>query len=114
VWLAVRSSRCVKSLQDLQGTGADANIPREIHPADPSGGVDQKLSGSGNIGAVDACVGMDEVPPADDVVFSIGENRESVAGGLAEMLGILRSVHANGDDANFARVEIGKVLFETP
>lgn len=57
---------------------------------------------------------MDEIPAADDVVVGVGENRESVASGLAEMLGLLRSVNANGDDANLARVEIGKVLFETP
>jgi hypothetical protein len=114
VWLAVRSSHAVKGLQDLQGAGADANILGEIHPADLSGGVDQKLSWSGNIGAVDAGVGMYEVPTADDVFFGVGENRESVAGGLAEMLGLLRRVNANGDDANFARVEIGKVLLETP
>jgi hypothetical protein len=98
----------------LQGAGADANILGEIHPADLSGGVDQKLGRSRNIGAVDAGVGVDEVPPVDDVVFSIGENRESVARGLAEMLGLLRRVNANGDDANPAGVEIGKVLFETP
>jgi len=114
VWLAVRNSRCVEGLQDLQGAGADANILGEIHPADLSGGVDQKLGRSGNIGAVDAGVGMDEVPAANNVVFGIGENRESVTCGLAEMLGILRRVNANGDDADFARVEIGKMLFETP
>ena len=114
VCLAVRSSRCVEGLQDLQGAGADANILGEIHPADLSGGVDQKFGGARDIGAVDAGVRMDEVPPADDVVFGVGENRESVASGLAEVLGLFRGVHANGDDTNLARVEIGKVLFETP
>jgi hypothetical protein len=59
-------------------------------------------------------VGMDEVPAANDVVVGVRENRESIACGLAEMLGLLRSVDAYGDDANLARVEIGKVLFETP
>ena len=98
----------------MQGAGTDANILGEIYPADLSGCVDQKLGGARDIGAVNAGVGMDEVPLADDVVFSIGENRESVARGLAEMLGLLRRVNANGDDANLARVEIGKVLFETP
>jgi hypothetical protein len=98
----------------LLGAGADANILGEIHPADISGGVDQKFGGARDIGAVDAGVGMDEVPAADDIVFGVRENRESVTGGLAQMLGLLRSVYTNGDDADFARVEIGKALFETP
>jgi len=98
----------------LLGAGADANVFGEIHPANLSGRVDQKFGGAGNIRAVDACVGVDEVPAADDVIFGVGENRESIAGGLAEMLGLLRSVYTNGDDTNLTRVEIGKVLFETP
>jgi len=57
---------------------------------------------------------MDEIPAADDVVVGVGENRESIASGLAEVFGLLRSVDTNGDDADFACVEIGKVLFETP
>ncbi len=51
---------------------------------------------------------------ANDVVVGVGENRERVAGGLAEVLGLLRSVNANGDDTDFAGVEIGKARFETP
>ena len=57
---------------------------------------------------------MDEIPAADNFVVGVGKNRESVAGGLAQMFGLLRSVDTNGDDTDFACVEIGKVLFETP
>jgi hypothetical protein len=98
----------------LLGAGADAKVLGEIDPADLSGRVDQKFGGAGNIGAVDASVGVDKVPAPNDVVFGVGENRESIASRLAEMLGLLRSVYANGNDTNLTRVEIGKVLFETP
>ena len=98
----------------MLGAGADANILGEIHPAYISGCVDQKFGGARDIGAVDAGVGMDEVPAADNVIVGVRENRESIASGLAQMLGLLRSVYTNGDDANLARVEIGKVFFETP
>jgi hypothetical protein len=114
VWLVVRNGQGVERLQHLLGTCADAKVLGEIYPADLSGRVDQEFSGAGDIGAFNAGVGMDEVPAADDVVFGVRKNRESVTGGLAQMLGLLRSVYTNGDDTNLARVEIGKMLFETP
>ena len=98
----------------MLGAGADAKVLGEIDPADLSGRVDQKFGGAGNIRAVDASMGVDKVPAPNDVVFGVGENRESIASRLAQMLGLLRSVYANGNDTNLTRVEIGKVLFETP
>ncbi len=112
--LVVRNGQGVERSQHLLGTCADAKVFGEIYPADLSGRVDQEFSGAGDIGTVNAGVGMDEVPAANDFVSGVGENRESVTGRLAQMLGLLRRVHADGDDADFARVEIGKALFETP
>jgi hypothetical protein len=114
VWLAVRSVHRVEDVQDLLGASPDANIPGEIYPADISSCIDQKLGGARDIGALNARMRMHEVPAANDFVFGVRENRESIASRLAEMLGHLRSVDANGDDTNLARVEIGKALFETP
>ena len=112
--LAVGGGEGVEGLQHLFGAGADAKIFGEIEPADFSGGIDEKFGGAGDVGAVFAAVGMNEIPAADDVVFGVGENREGVASGLAEMLGLLRGVHANGDDSNPASVEVWQMFLEAP
>jgi hypothetical protein len=101
-------------LQHLFGAGADAKVFGEIFPADFTIRIDEKFGGAGDVGAVDARVGVNKVPAADDFVFGVGENREGVASGLAEMVGLLRRVHANGDDSNPASVEVWQAPFEAP
>jgi hypothetical protein len=109
-----RNGSAVEGVQDLLGAGADAKVFGEIGPEDFAGGVDEEFGGAGNVGAVFATVGVDQVPAADDVVLGVGKNGEGVAGRLPEMLGLLRRIHTNGDYANLARVEIGQALLETP
>jgi hypothetical protein len=98
----------------LFGAGADAEVFGELFPADFTIRIDEEFGGAGDVGAVDARVGVNEVPAADNFVFGVGENREGVASGLAETLGLLRRVHANADDSNPASVELWQALFEAP
>jgi hypothetical protein len=76
----------MRGLEHLVGAGADAEVVREIDPADCSGGVDEKLRRARNVMATDASTFVQEIVAADCVGLGIREECISVASLAAELL----------------------------
>ena len=78
------------------GAGADADVFREVFPADDAGTVDEKFGGAGNIMLFGAGAFVQQVVAANRFCLRIAEKRECVASFLAQILGDLGQVHTDG------------------
>jgi hypothetical protein len=84
-------------LQHLVGAGADAEVIREIDPADCAGGVDEELRRARYVMTVDAGSFVEEVVAADYFGIGVGEECIRVAGLAVEVLRLSGSVNTDGD-----------------
>ena len=80
----------------MVGTGADAEVARQIDPANGTGGVKEKLGGASDVVAIDAGAFVQEVVAADYFGIGVGEERIGVAGFAAEVLRLAGRINANG------------------
>jgi hypothetical protein len=103
-----------KGFQHLFGSRTYGDVFGEIHPADCSAWLNEKLCRARDIRPFGSCAVMQEIVPSNDFRLWIGQ--ECV--GVAEFLSLapidVRRVHANRDDMNPARFKFRKPLVETP
>jgi hypothetical protein len=94
------------------GAGADAKVFGEIAPANGAGGIDEELSGAGDVGAVRSAGSMQQMILPDHLGFGIAEDGKCVSrfGGKIARLG--RRVHADGYGADARGLEFGEIFFD--
>jgi hypothetical protein len=98
----------------LFGTGADPVVLCEIDPAHGSVGSDEEFSGTGDVAAVDALSGVNEVVTADGFEVGIGEDGEREAGFACEVARDIRGVDADGNGIDSGGANLGELCFDTP
>ena len=81
----------------MVGASANAEIAGEIDPADGAGGIDEELGGAGDVVAVDAGAFVKQVVATDHFSIGIGKKGVSVAGFVAEVLGLAGRIDTDGD-----------------
>ena len=104
----------IECVQHLLRPRAHGDIVRQVHPANRAGGINQKLGRPRDVVAFRPPAGMQEIVTANDFGVRIGKQRKGETQLLRCRAINLRRVDADGDDANAARVEIGKTLLKTP
>src|SRR6266550_279327 len=109
-----RLLRLFKGLQLLFGPRAHSDVFGKIHPADHTGGINEKLCRAGNIRTFGSRATMQQVVTPNH--FCLGIRQECI--GVAKFLTLasvdFRCVHTNRDHLNPARFEVRKPLLETP
>ena len=104
----------IKSLQHLLGSRAYGDVFGEIHPADYSARINEKLCRARNICPFGSCAAMQQILMPNP--FRLWIRQECV--GVAKLLSLapidFRRVNANRDDINPARFKFQKPLLETP
>jgi len=81
----------------LVGASANAEVAGEIDPADGAGGIDEELSGAGDVVAVDAGAFVHQIVAADHFSIGIGKKGVSVASFAAEVLRLAGRIDTDGD-----------------
>jgi hypothetical protein len=104
----------VAGLQDFLGAGADEIVVGQLCPANLAARIQQKLTGTRNVGAANSRVRMHQVPQMDDLRLVVGEKQKRIASGLPKMLRDIGRVHADGNDTDLPRIELGQPLLKTP
>jgi hypothetical protein len=102
------------SVKHLFRPRADADIAREIAPADNTCAVDEELGGTGDIAAASDPVFVEDAIACDGLSLRIGEQREGVAGLVAEVARLFGRVDADRNRLDAGGAEIGEMLFDTP
>ena len=96
------------------GTRAYGDILSEIHPANHAIGIKEKFGRARYIRSFWSGTGVQHVIPANDFCSGVGKQRE----GVTEFLGLpaidLGRIETDADHANPVRIEIRKLLLETP
>lgn len=108
------SSQSLDCIQNHFRPCAHSQIFGQIHPTDISGGVHQKLSGPGNVSPAFATLRVEYAVPANNFRCWIGEEREAISLGLAELLRLSGRVHANRNNFHTRVMKLAQMLFETP
>jgi hypothetical protein len=103
-----------RRFEHLFGPCADADIAREIAPADGAGSVDEELGGAGDVVAASDAVFVEDTVARDRCRIRISEQREGVAGFGAQIARLLGRVDADRDRLDAGGAEIGEMLFDTP
>jgi len=92
----------IERLQHLIGPGADHNALREVHPADGACGIDQKLGGTRDVGAIGPSTRMQEAVASNHFRLRVGQDRKSEAQLPAVLARHVLSVGADADHAEAA------------
>jgi len=104
----------VKSLQHLLGSRAYGDVLGEIHPADYSARIDEKLCRARDVRAFGSCAAMQQIVTPNH--FRLWIRQECIC--VAKLLSLapidFRRVNANRDDMNPVRFKFRKPLLETP
>jgi hypothetical protein len=103
-----------RGFQHLLRPDADAEVTGEIAPADGAGAIDEELGGAGDVVSVFARASVEDAVARDRLRVRIGEQREGVAGFLAEIARLLRRVDADRNRLDAGGAEVGEMLFDTP
>jgi len=90
--------------------GPHADVLREVDPAHRAGGIDQKLSRTGNVGPIRSPGHMEQIITTNDLCLGIGEKWKCVTGFAAQLAGDFRRVNTDGDRANARIVEFPEIL----
>jgi hypothetical protein len=101
-------------MEHLIGTGADAEVIRQVHPTDISGRIDQKLRRPRNVLPPRTTPSVQQVVSADHLGRRIRQKGVGVSPFLALTPGDGRRVHANGHNAYPSGSKIVESLLETP
>jgi hypothetical protein len=94
------------------GAGPDANVFREIAPAHCAAAIDQEFGGAGDVGAVRAAAGVEQMILPDHFGLGVGEDGECVAGSAGQIARDVRRVHADGYGADAGGLEFGEIFFD--
>ena len=92
----------------------DADIAGEIAPADGAGAVHEELGGAGDVVAASGAVLVQDTVVRDRLGLRIGEQREGVAGFVAQIARLLRRINADRNGLDTGGAEVGETLFDTP
>jgi len=101
-------------MEHLIGTGADADVIRQVHPTDNSGQIDQKLRRARNVLPARTTRRVQQVVSANHLGRRIRQEGVGVSPFLAVSPGDCRRVHANGNNAYSSGSKIVESLLETP
>ena len=103
-----------EDLQHLFWTRTYGDVLGEIHPADYSARINEKLCRARDIRPFRSCAAMQQIVTPNHFRLWIGQ--ECI--GVAKLLSLapidVRRVHANRNDVNPARFKFRKPLLETP
>lgn len=94
------------------GAGADADVFREVFPADYAGTIDEKFGRAGNIMLFRAGALVQQVVAANRFCLRIAEKREAVALFLAQILGNCGQVHTDGHWPHAMRREFLQIFLD--
>ena len=104
----------VERLQRCRGMDTHAIVVGKIRPAHNACGIDQKFCRSGDVGAINPAVGMEQVPAPNHLGFCVAEEKKRVALLLTESPCDVRRVHADSNNAHTARRKLVEIVLETP
>ena len=116
VFVLARGSRphLVIRLQHLERARPHANIFGKVDPANQTGRIDQKFSGTRDIGAFRAAASMKEIVATNDFRLWIGQKRESVTKLLPVPAIDVRRIDANCHNSDTTSLKLRKVSLKTP
>jgi hypothetical protein len=98
--------------QHLLGAGTDANVFREVLPADGAGAVHEKFGGTRDVGSLRATGMMQDVVAANHFGFGIAEKGEAVTLLPAEIFRNLGRVYADRHWPDALRSELGQIVLD--
>jgi len=104
----------IEGTEDLLGPRTNRDVVGEINPANHSAGTNQKLGGPRNVCTIRSRRGMQHIVTANDFCFGIGKQRECIAAFLRLPTVNVGWIDANTNDADAARIKLGKPLLKTP
>jgi hypothetical protein len=104
----------IKRFQDLLWSRADSGAFGQVRPKDRAGRIDQELGRAGDIGVPRSSSAMKKIVAADHLRLRIGKKEKPKAKFLNLAAVDFWRVHADGGNADPARVEIRKSLLKTP
>ena len=108
------ASILIEGTEDLLRPRPHRDVAGEINPANRSAGTNQKLGGTRNIGAFRSRRRMQHIVTSNDFRFWIRKQRKCIAEFFRLPPVNLGWIDANTDDADAARIELRKLLLETP
>ena len=98
----------------MVGASANAEVAGEIDPADGARGIDEELSGAGDVVAVNAGAFVEQIVAADHFSSGIGEKGGSGASFVAKVLRLAGRIDTDGDGQDAKLFEIRETLLNTP
>jgi len=104
----------VKGLQHLFWSRTYGDVFGQIHPADYSARINEKLCRARDIRVLGSCATMQQIVTPNHFRLWIGQKRVGVAKLLALAPIDFQRVNANRNDVNPARFKFRKPLLETP
>jgi len=104
----------IQGSENLLRPRTNRDVVGKINPANDSAGIDQKLGGSCDIRAFWPRPAMQHIVAANHFCFSIGKQRKCIAAFLRLPPVNVGWIDANTNDADAARIELRKLLLETP
>ena len=104
----------IDDMEHLVGTGADAEVIRQVNPTDHPGRIDQKLRRARNVLSARTTPSVQQVVSANHPGRRIRKKNVGVSLFLAVSPSDCRRVHANGGNAYSSGSKIVESLLETP
>ena len=108
------ASILIEGTEDLLRPRPHRDVAGEINPANRSAGTNQELGGPRNVRAFRSRRGMQHIVTPNDFRFGIRKQRKCIAEFFRLPPADLGWIDANTDDADAARIELRKLLLETP
>ncbi|HEV7569928.1 MAG TPA: hypothetical protein VGQ21_00385 [Thermoanaerobaculia bacterium] len=103
-----------RSFEDLLRPCAHSNIAGEIAPADGARAVHEKLGRAGDVVAASDAVFVEDAVSGDRCRVRISEQREGVAGFVAQIARLLGRVDADRNRLDAGGAKVDEMLFDTP
>ena len=104
----------IEGTEDLLRPRPHRDVAGEINPANRSAGTNQELGGPRDVRALRSRSGMQHIVTPNDFRFGIRKQRKCIAKFFRLPPADLGWIDANTDDADAARIELRKLLLETP
>jgi hypothetical protein len=100
--------------EHLLGARAHGNVVSEVHPSNDPIGIEEKFGRARNVDSFGSSARVQHIVPANHLGVGIGQQRKRVPKLLRLAFIDIRRIDADSDNANAARIEIRKLLLETP
>ena len=104
----------IEGTEDLLRPRTNRDVFGELDPANRSAGTNQELGGPRNVRAFRSRRGMQHIVTPNDFRFGIRKQRKCIAKFFRLPPADLGWIDTNTNDADAARIELRKLLLETP